>query len=785
MGFGSDTLGFIRKVFSKGKSFKIQELPAISSTGYLTHSGAFGYDYLSTTSTQFGGVSDYVRVEQDLVARFIDYEDQDESPLISSALDIYCLTGDCRVPLLDGSESSIVDLYSKGKKNFWVYSFDTKTKAVVPGLCAGVKKTGINQKIYRVTFTDGSYVRCTGNHKFLSLGSKYIKATDLKVGTRIMALVQAKYKTNGRKSYYESVLIEPFKKKLAAGLRLVVKRLGYNSYESLVEQAKNIQNHVVESITEDGFEDVYDLIDVNEYHNFAVGTGINNSFVFVHNSDDSTQISQAEGGKSIWVDCEDDAIQKDLENLYHKTLDVEGHIWGSTRSFCKYGNHYWEQVVRDGEGVVALNYLPAPTVRRIELPHDNACLGFIFDPRGAFKISTGEFLKRIENRDASHPFGQENEQSKGVAVFEDWEIVHMRLQGKTLNSIYGFGVGEPARWIYKRLVLLEDSIILHRLSRAPGRFAFYVDVSNIPPNETNAYLTQVKNRLKKQRFVNPGTGKLDLKHNTLAGDEDFFLPTRDGQDKTRVEALAGPVYDHIEDVKFFENKLFAALKVPKPFLTYEETTAKTHLSAEDARFARTIMRIQREIRSGYKKIGRVHLAARNVNPDAVDFEIGMTIPSAIFELAQLEIRSAELELAEKFKAWAPTYWIMTEILGFSDSEIEEMERQRISSGEDSLVGRQGGGGGSASGAIAQAVSKRGSPKAPAAETQSPVAAGGGAGEESRVMSTDRFLLDGKKHNTTDLRGRIDELREKNKSFDHRWSRIEGYLKDLRSTMNKR
>lgn len=483
----------------------------------------------------------------------------------------------------------------------------------------------------------------------------------------------------------------------------------------------------------------------------------------------------------IWVECDDEAIRKDLNDLLHKKLNVEERIWGETRGLVKYGNSFSEIVARDKDGVVAVNQLAAPTVRRIEIPADigsvgsrdfnsNETLGFVYDPRGSFRLSTRDFLQAISARSSGkvHSF-------EGAAIFEGWEVMHTRLLGKHPDAIYGSGISEPARWLYKRLSLLEDSIILHRLTRAPSRHAFYIDVTSIPPNEVGAYLNRVKQGLKKQKFVNPTTGKLDVKYNVASNDEDFFLPVRDGKESTRVETLQGPVYDAIEDIKYFENKLFAALKVPKPFLTYEESTAKTNLSAEDSRFARTVMRIQREIRNGYHKLCRVHLAARGVNPDAVEFSVNMTIPSAIFELAQLEIKNAELELADKFQAYAPKEWIMQNILKFSNEQIDEMQRLSDAEGSEEMKETSG-----ASGALEQALAKRGQRRSrQEAPSFEPTA------QAASTPPLEEPPQEAKRYNGRVLLEQVSELRHKNKEFDRNWERLESFMKEVRSSLRSK
>lgn len=507
-------------------------------------------------------------------------------------------------------------------------------------------------------------------------------------------------------------------------------------------------------------------------------------------ADDATQ-EDSMRRKTLWVESQDEHIRRELDDeLLHRRLKIEERVWGEMRYFCKYGNLFGENVVKDGVGVLAVNNMPAPTVRRIEMPPEIAnhgmsgednhggILGFVYDPRGSFRISTREFIERVRSRQTG--LAPTTFDSTSM-VLEGWEVTHWRLMGRNLSGFYGYGIGEPARWIYKRLAMMEDSLILYRLTRSPSRYAFYVDVSNIPPNETQSYLNRVKQSLKKKKFVNPATGKIDARYDVSSNDEDFFMPVRDGKEATRVDTLTGPVYDQIEDVKFFENKLFAALKVPKPFLTYEESTAKTNLSAEDSRFARTVLRIQREYKNGYKKICNVHLAAKGIHPSSAKFDLAMTIPSAIFELAQMEIKNAQLELANNFGAFAPKEWVMTHILKLTDDQINEMERMRLSSEQQA-----GGNVPSSSGAISKALSGRGDRKSPPANASPSPTPAAPSGESTQYRyGSDQYLTSGKRKNTDAIMEKIDDLRSRNKNFERRWGRIEGLLSEIRSAIPRK
>jgi hypothetical protein len=263
-----------------------------------------------------------------------------------------------------------------------------------------------------------------------------------------------------------------------------------------------------------------------------------------------------------------------------------------------------------------------------------------------------------------------------VSALETWEVAHFRLRGKHRRSVYGYSVLEPARWIWKRLMLLEDAAMIYRLQRAPERYAFYVDVGDLPPGEALAFVNKMRQQHRKKRFVNPSTGKLDLKFDPLSQDEDFWVPVRKGVEGTRIEVLGGPSWQHMEDVEYFQNKLFSALKVPKAYLAQDENVARAVLSSEDVRFARSVLRVQREVKNGLAKVARTHLAALNIDPYATEYSIHMTVPSAIFELAQLEVRNARADLASRMREHVSLPWVLKNVYLLSDDDIETIIRQR-------------------------------------------------------------------------------------------------------------
>ena len=386
---------------------------------------------------------------------------------------------------------------------------------------------------------------------------------------------------------------------------------------------------------------------------------------------DDSAMPDMEKGHSIWITSDNRGVESDLMEMLHHQVMIEDDIWGLERTIGKYGNAFGELLVAE-KGLVGVNFLPPPTIRRVEGP-EGQLLGFIQDVRGEFNVSLEDFYKLAAERGSK---GERKRPPGELTVFEDWELVHWRLRGKHMRSVYGHGIADSARWIWKRLALLEDALLIYKLSRAPARYAFYVDIGEYDHERGLAYVNRVKNQFTKKKFVNPNTGKLDMRYNPLAHDEDFFIPSRGGKDSTRIEMLQGPDYSEVDTVEYHRDKLVSALKVPKTYLGYGGEGTKESLSSSDIRFARTVMRIQRETRGGVRKACRVHLVAKGADVDRHEYDVKMSVPSAIMELAKLEVMSATADLAQRTGEVLSTKWVLMTLFKYSEEESVQLMQDK-------------------------------------------------------------------------------------------------------------
>jgi len=234
---------------------------------------------------------------------------------------------------------------------------------------------------------------------------------------------------------------------------------------------------------------------------------------------------------------------------------------------------------------------------------------------------------------------------------------------------------------------VADGCVVHN-TRAPARYAYYIDTTDIPSDQVGAFLQKAKRDLKKKRMVNPRSGRLDLRYNPLARDEDFFIAVREGRELARVDVLSGPDYQAVDDVEYFKQMLHATLKVPRAYLGKDEAPpSKSILSNDDVRAARVTLNLQRELKIGWERVIRTHLAARGVrDPWKPEFTIEMTVPSGIWELAAYETMNAAADYASRIQPWVSTRWIQENILKFSEEEIKEIEKQQKKDSEEEQAG---------------------------------------------------------------------------------------------------
>ena len=338
------------------------------------------------------------------------------------------------------------------------------------------------------------------------------------------------------------------------------------------------------------------------------------------------------------IKSSDENIQRVLYNLFYDVLNIEFNLWSWTRNMCKYGDFFLKLEVAEKFGVYnVLPYTVYHMVRREgEDPENPSKVIFQLDPDGLASSQNPNYLPKKEK--------------SRVVEFDNYEIAHFRLISDTSYLPYGRSYLEPARKIFKQVTLMEDAMLIHRIMRAPEKRMFYINVGSIPPNEVEQFMQKTINQMKKTPYVGED-GQYNLRFNLQNMMEDFYLPVRGGDTSTRIETTKGLEYDGVTDVRYLQEKMFAALKIPKAYFGYEgDLSGKATLAAEDIRFARTVERIQKIMESELTKIALVHLYTQGFTGESLtNFEVKLTTPSIIFEQEKIALLKEKVDLANQMK----------------------------------------------------------------------------------------------------------------------------------------
>jgi hypothetical protein len=377
-------------------------------------------------------------------------------------------------------------------------------------------------------------------------------------------------------------------------------------------------------------------------------------------SDESTL--KNETGEVLQIRSADENIQRILYNLFYDILNIEFNLWMWTRNMCKYGDFYLHMEIAEKFGIYNVTPLSVYDMVREEGqdPENPSYVCFRIDP---MVIAAGGISSRVKDRD-------------GKIKFENYEIAHFRLLTDANYLPYGRSFIEPARKTYKQYVLMKDAMLLHRITRAPEKRIFTVNVGNIPPNEVDGYMQKIMQKMKKTPMMDHQTGEYNLRYNLQNMMEDFYLPTRGNDTATKIDTIKGLEYNAIDDVNFLRDEMLAALKVPKAYFGFEkDLTGKATLAAEDIRFARTIERIQRIILSELYKMALVHLYVQGYDGENLsNFELSLTVPSVIYEQEKIALWKEKIDLAKSMQDTnlIPSNYIYHDIFQFSEDQYDEM-----------------------------------------------------------------------------------------------------------------
>ena len=291
---------------------------------------------------------------------------------------------------------------------------------------------------------------------------------------------------------------------------------------------------------------------------------------------------------------------------------------------------------------------------------------------GAYPSTSGSRFSRTENQyaiDAKH-------------------VIHISMsEGLDNNYPFGTSLLESVFKVYKQKELLEDAILIYRIQRAPERRVFYIDVGNMPSHLAMSFVERVKNEVNQRRIPSQtggGQTVVDAGYNPLSINEDYFFPqTAEGRG-SKVEVLPGGTnLGEIDDLRYFTNKLFRALRIPSSYLPTGADDGGSSFNdgrvgtayIQELRFNKYCERLQSLMNEQFDTEFKLYLHNKGINVDSNIFEVKFNPPQNFASYRQTEMDTARVGTYGAVAAipHISKRFALKRFLGLSQEEMVENE----------------------------------------------------------------------------------------------------------------
>ena len=340
--------------------------------------------------------------------------------------------------------------------------------------------------------------------------------------------------------------------------------------------------------------------------------------------------------------------------------------------------YYVRELDLNLQGLVATN-----TFKKTEMGYNAQDTLFPNAPfTGQANYTTGSASPTISTAGQAYTSGE-------AFPVDSQHVVHLSMT-EGMNSSWPFGISilENIFKVYKQKELLEDSILIYRVHRAPERRVFFIDVGTMPPNKAAQYLERIRYEVQQKRIpsrTGGGESIADSAYNPMSMLEDYFFATTAEGRGSKVETLpGGENLGQIDDLKYFNNKMLRGLGVPSSYLptgpddgsaTFNDGRVGTAF-IQEFRFSRVCQRHQRMLCPTFDEEFKLFLKHRGITIDSSIFELELLEPQNFSEYRQIEIDAAYANLFNSMKdtPYISKRYAQKRYLGWSEDDITENER---------------------------------------------------------------------------------------------------------------
>jgi len=358
-----------------------------------------------------------------------------------------------------------------------------------------------------------------------------------------------------------------------------------------------------------------------------------------------------------------ETIQKEFSK-YVSHFDFEHKGWSYFRQLLVEGEIFWEHIIHKDyvdEGILGVVQVPSELIDPVFSNVQNVMVkGFLyrkpkFDPNNPLKQIGVDFVPMDKNQ----------------ITYVNSDVWN---ESKTMRLPFL----ENCRRAYRQLSMVEDSIVIYRLARAPERLVFNVDVGNMPAPKAEAYLKKLVTQYWSTKTYDPNQGGIVQKFNPQSILDNFWFAKRAGSEGTNVTQLAGAAnLGELEDLMYFVKKLYQSLKVPTTRLDPQDAFRDgADMLREELKFARFIIRTQQLFSSGIKMGFVTHLQMKGLwkELELKDecLQIEFNVPTNFYELREsqkLELKVANFGNLASNESISPTF-AQKRYLNWSDIDIK-------------------------------------------------------------------------------------------------------------------
>lgn len=381
------------------------------------------------------------------------------------------------------------------------------------------------------------------------------------------------------------------------------------------------------------------------------------------------------------VVAEDDSLISDTEVLTVKAAlrhwinlhSLDSRLFKIARTLIKYGDCFFKR---------------KKETQKWEFIHPKHVVGAIVDEEDVTKIIAWQIRVDTKQARAAHgvPLSQTSN-TEFAELVDARDIIRFTLNDDMSDSApFGESILSPVYRSFKQKELLEDSVVIYRIQRAPERRVFYIDVGKMPPQRSKQYLEQIKNEIKQKKVptINGGTDQIDSVYNPQSMSEDFFFAQRADGRGSRVETLpGGQGLGELSDLEFFMDKVLRGLRIPYSYMYQDKQGSAAWNDGkvgvayiQELRFALFISRLQKHIEVVLDAEFKRYLKFANIIIDDFDYRVRLPEPSnfGVYRQQELDTSLLNTYATADGVSYLSKRFIMERYLQLSEEEIIRNEK---------------------------------------------------------------------------------------------------------------